>query len=123
MEAFLLRFCGHPETFTFHQQQDPLATRQRVPRRRQNDLDVAPVDAAAAAVHLAKPEVEGAVPVYQLHLHVAPLLLRWVLARKPLGVGDVSVPQQIECHDGRGHIGAGDQDVPSNGDADRRQFV
>lgn len=57
--------------FTFHQQQDPLAAAQRVRWRRQNDLNVAPVDAVAAVVHIAKLEVEGAIPVYQLHLHVA----------------------------------------------------
>lgn len=77
----------------------------------------------AAAVHITKPEVEGAIPIYQLHLHVAPQEVRLAFAWKLFDEGGISVPQKFKCHNGRGHIGAGDQDVFSNGDADRRQMV
>lgn len=91
--------------------------------RRQNDLNVAPVDAVAAAVHVAKPEVEGAVAVHQLHVHLAPQEGRWAFVGKLFHEDDFAVPQQFEFHDGRGHIGTRDQDVLPDGDADRRQIV
>lgn len=109
--------------FTFHQQQDPLITPLCEPWRLQNDLGITPVDAVAAAVHIANPDVEGVLPGYQLHLHVALREVRWALVWILSDKGDVSVVQQFEFLEGWIHIGTGDQEVLPNGDADRRQVV